>query len=138
MALARRRRWDAWARRRALGLSYPVRFENEAISDVQALPDRETQFAALRVARDLAENPHLGERLRNRSRIGDLTICRAVRFDKEGHRGKPRYRLVYYNDPDDGSIAVVRVIAVGLRAQLEAYKVAAARLRRERRDQLGR
>ena len=76
-------------------MSYPVRFEDEAISDVQALPDRETQFAALRVARDLAQNPHLGERLRNRSRIGDLTICRAVRFDKEGRRGKPRYRLVY-------------------------------------------
>jgi mRNA-degrading endonuclease RelE of RelBE toxin-antitoxin system len=118
-------------------LSYPVTFEDEAIADVQALPDRETKVAALRVARDLGENPYLGDRLRNRSRIGDLTTCRAVRFDKEGRRGKPRYRLVYYNDPDDGSVAVVRVIAVGLRAQLEAYKAAAARLRRERREQFG-
>ena len=136
MALTRRGRAHARARRRTRGLSYPVRFEAAAIADVQALPERRTQFAAIRVARDLSENPHLGDPLRNRSRIGDLSRCRAVRFDNEGRRGKPRFRLVYYNDPDDGSIAVVRVIAVGLRAQLDAYKAAAARLRRERRDQL--
>jgi len=35
----------------------------------------------------------------------------------------------------DGSIAVV--IAVGPRAQLQAYKEAAARLRKQRRDEIG-
>ena len=119
-------------------MSYPVRFEDEAISTSRLFRTERPSSQRYASPATWRENPHLGERLRNRSRIGDLTICRAVRFDKEGRRGKPRYRLVYYNDPDDGSIAVVRVIAVGLRAQLEAYKVAAARLRRERRDQLGR
>jgi mRNA-degrading endonuclease RelE of RelBE toxin-antitoxin system len=117
-------------------LTYPVKFSDEAVGDLKDLPEREVQLAALRVARDLGENPHLGEPLRNRLRIGDLSQCRAVRFDRSGWRAKPRYRLVYYNDPDDGSIAVVRVIAVGLRAQLQAYKEAAARVRRERRDRL--
>ncbi len=95
------------------------------------------QLAALRVARELGENPHLGDPLRNRLRIGDLSKCRVIRFDRERRRGKPRFRLVYYNDPDDGSIAVVHVIAVGLRERLTAYKEAAARLRRERREELG-
>jgi len=117
-------------------LTYPVTFSADAIADLRALPDKETQLAALRTAQDLAENPHRGDPLRNRLRIGDLRSCRAVRFDRANQKGKPRYRLVYYNDPDDGSIAVVRVIAVGLRAQLAAYKAASARLRRERRDRL--
>jgi len=117
-------------------LTYPVKFSDDAVEDIKALPERQVQLAALRAARDLGENPHLGEPLRNRLRIGDLSKCRLVRFDRAKRRGKPRFRLVYYNDPDDGSIAVVRVIAVALRAQLEAYKQAAARLRRERRDRL--
>ncbi len=119
-------------------MTYPVTFSDAAVEDLKALPDRQAQLAALRAARDLSENPHFGEPLRNRLRIGDLSECRVVRFDRAGWRNKPRFRLVYYNDPDDGSIAVVRVIAVGLRAQLEAYKAAAARLRRERRDRLDR
>jgi hypothetical protein len=117
-------------------LTYPVKLSDDAVADVRALPDREVQLGALRAARELGENPHLGDQLRNRLRIGDLSTCRVVRFDRPGWRKKPRFRLVYYNDPDDGSIAVVRVIAVGLRAQLEAYRAAAARLRRERREQL--
>jgi mRNA-degrading endonuclease RelE of RelBE toxin-antitoxin system len=118
-------------------LTYTVTFSDEAVEDIKALREREAQLAALRVARDLGKNPHLGEPLRNRLRIGDLSKCRAIRFDRSEWRDKPRFRLVYYNDPDDGSIAVVRVIAVGLRAQLEAYKQAATRMRRERRGRLG-
>jgi hypothetical protein len=117
-------------------LTCPVKFSDDAVADIKGLPDRKAQPAALRVARDLGENPHLGEALRNRLRVGDLSRCRAVRFDQPARKEKPRFRLAYYNDPDDGSIAVVRVIAVGLRAQLQAYKEAAARLRRERRDRI--
>jgi hypothetical protein len=116
-------------------LTYPVKFSEDAVADLRAL-DRQIQLAALRVAQDLREHPHRGEPLRNRLRIGDLSSCRAVLFDRPTWRQKPRFRLVYYNDPDDRSIAVVRVIAVGLRAQLAAYKAAAARLRKERRQSL--
>jgi hypothetical protein len=118
-------------------LSYPVKFSTDAISDLKALSDRKTQLAALQVALALQDNPHLGDPLRNRLRIGDLGRCRTIRFDHSEWKEKPRYRLVCFNDPDDGSIAVVRVIAVGLRAQLAAYKAAAARLRRQRRERFG-
>jgi hypothetical protein len=41
-------------------------------------------------------------------------------FDRPGRRGKRRYRLVYRNDPDDGAIAAVQVIPVGLVADGDA------------------
>lgn len=118
-------------------MTHEVKFSDEAVADLKALPSRAVQLGALRAARELSDNPHLGEPPRNRLRIGDLSSCRVIRFDHPAWKNKPRFRLVYYNDPDDGSIAVVRVIAVGLRAQLSAYKAAAARLRRERRASLG-
>lgn len=114
-------------------MSYPVEVWEEAKADIAGLPSRELQLAALRVALALREDPFLGEPLRNRLRIGDLGSCRRIAFDAERHRGKPRYRLVYRNDPNDGSIAVVQVVAVGRREQLAAYKEAAARLRAELR-----
>jgi hypothetical protein len=114
-------------------VSYPVRLSDAARRDVEQLPDRETKLAALRAALALGENPHLGTPLRNRLGTGDLSHCRRLSFDRDDWTGKPRYRLVYYNDPDDGAIAVVRVISVGLRERLAAYRAAAARLRSERR-----
>lgn len=108
-------------------MSYPVKFSTDAISDLKALSDRKTQLAALQVALALQDNPHLGDPLRNRLRIGDLGRCRAVR--------EPRFRLVSFSDPEDGSIAVAGVIAPD--AQLAAYKAAAARLRKERRERFG-
>lgn len=118
-------------------MSYPLSFTREALADLDDLPDLKTKIAAFRAAQDLSENPHRGKPLRARLRVGDLRGCRVLAFDREGWAEKPRFRLVYYNDPNDGSIAVVRVIAVGLRAQLAAYKAAAARMRKERRRQLG-
>ena len=58
-----------------------------------------------------------------------LTDCLSVKFDAPGRKGKPRYRLVYRNEPDEGAIAVVCVLAVGERKQMTAYKQARARLR---------
>lgn len=115
-------------------MTFPVKLSIEAQDDLTQLPDRETQLAALRLALALGENPYLGTPLRNRAGIGDLSACRRVSFDRPDREEKPRFRLVYYNDPDDGSIAVVRVIAVGLRERLAAYRAAAARVRAERRS----
>jgi hypothetical protein len=58
-----------------------------------------------------------------------LTDCRSIKFDASGRKGKPRYRLVYRNEPDDGAIAVICVLAADERKQMTAYKQARARLR---------
>ena len=57
---------------------------------------------------------------------------RKVRFDAPGDKGRPRlrprFRLVYRNEPSDGSIAVVAIIAIAERNNLIAYRVARSRL----------
>lgn len=116
-------------------MSYRVEFLEEAKHDLAEL-DREVQLAALRTALALRENPWLGEPLRARNRVGDLRNCRRVLFDQESWVAKPRYRLVYRKHPDDATIEVVQVVAVGARQSLEAYRTAAARLRAELRRRL--
>jgi Txe/YoeB family toxin of Txe-Axe toxin-antitoxin module len=86
------------------------------------------------IIRELYSDPWIGRELRERRRMEILRHCRKVLFDLPSRRGKPRFRLVYRNDPFDGSIAVVTVLAVGPRSELEAYREAATRLgQRERR-----
>jgi hypothetical protein len=75
----------------------------------------------------------LGEKVRERYHLAVLASCRGVAFDVPGHEGKPRYRIVYRNEPEDGAPAVVRLIAIGTRETLAAYRSAAARLGREQR-----
>lgn len=108
----------------------------EALADVRALDSRAAQRAALEVIAELQDNPRLGNPLRERVRVGDLRGLRRVAFDEAGWDGKPRYRLVYRNEPDDGTVYVVAVIAVGEREELAAYRTAADRLRAEARRRL--
>lgn len=117
-------------------MTYRLEFFEEARADVAALPDKQTQLAALRVALALRENPFLGEPLRDRPRVGRLAGCRRIVFDRSDWTRKPRYRLIYRNRPEEGTTEVVQVIAVGLREQLQAYKAAAARMRAELRRRL--
>lgn len=84
----------------------------------------------------LRENPWAGAELRERVRVGDLRGLRRVGFDDPAWSDKPRYRIVYRNEPDDGTVDVVAVIAVGQRERLSAYREAAVRLRAERRRRL--
>jgi hypothetical protein len=46
-------------------------------------------------------NPHAGE-LMGPGRHPELADCRRIRFDVETHKGKPRFRLIYRNEPSDG------------------------------------
>ena len=117
-------------------MSYRVDLSGEAQADIDSLPDRESKLAAVRVALALRDDPYFGKALRNRIRIGDLSSCRGVAFDRPDWKDKPRFRLVYRSGPDDASIEVVQVLAIGLRTQLEVYKRAAERLRRELRRRL--
>jgi hypothetical protein len=64
-----------------------------------------------------------------------LSDCRSTTFDAPGRTGKPRYRLVYLNEPDEGGIAVVCVLAAGEGRQTTADKQARARLQAKPRRQ---
>lgn len=81
----------------------------------------------------LYSDPWLGAEMRERMRLDVLKNCRKVSFDVPTWKGRPRFRLVYRNDPDDGSIAVVMVLSVGPRSELAAYRQAATRVGAERR-----
>ena len=116
-------------------MSYTLEFLEDAKRDLAGL-DREAQLAALSVASELRENPWLGVPMRERIRVGGLSECRRVTFDEPAWAGKPRYRLVYRNLPDEATLEIVQVVAVGLRERLAVYKTAAARVRAELRRRL--
>lgn len=81
-----------------------------------------------RIAVELHRNPHYGELMGDKPpRI--LKGCRKVRFDEPGWRRKPRYRLVYRNEPDDGAPATAVILAVGRRDRMIAYVKAARRVK---------
>jgi len=71
-------------------------------------------------------NPYAGE-LMGPGRHSELADCRRVRFDISGHRGKPRFRLIYRNDPTDGAPARCIWLAVGPRAGLRVHRKAQGR-----------
>lgn len=71
-------------------------------------------------------NPYAGE-LMGAGRHPELADCRRVRFDVETHKGKPRFRLIYRNEPSDGAPAKCLWLAVGPRAGLRAHRKAQQR-----------
>lgn len=71
-------------------------------------------------------NPHAGE-LMGAGRHPELADCRRVRFDIETHKGKPRFRLIYRNEPTDGAPAKCVWLAIGPRAGLRAHRKAQQR-----------
>ena len=73
-------------------------------------------------------NPHAGE-LMGPGRHPELTDCRRIRFDVDTHKGKPRFRLIYRNEPSDGVPAQCLWLAVGPRAGLRAHRKAQQRAR---------
>ena len=107
-----------------------------AQQDLRELPSDELKLAAMNAIKTVWANPWAGKDLRRRARVGDLAGLRRVAFDSPDWSEKPRYRIVYRNEPDDGVVEVVAVIAVGLRERLAAYKEAATRLRAEQRRRL--
>jgi hypothetical protein len=100
----------------------PVTFADGVRDDVASLvasADDDagaSELAALkrRIAELLVEckaNPYLGEMMGS-GRHPELAGCRRVRFDLPTHRGKPRFRLIYRNEPSDGAPAECRWLAV--------------------------
>ena len=115
----------------------------EVLEEVRTLDVPKLLAAAPGLARVLAEivrelhfDPWIGREMRERLRLAVLKDCRRVSFDLATWKGKPRFRLVYRNDPSDGSVAVITVLAAGPRSELEAYRKAATRMgRQSRRDE---
>ena len=101
-----------------------------AAEDDQAHKD-EAEALKRRIAELLVEckgNPFIGE-LMGRGLHPELANCRRVRFDIASQKGKPRFRLIYRNEPSDGAPAECHWLTVAPRAGLRAHRKAQQRLR---------
>jgi hypothetical protein len=97
----------------AHGREVPVTFAEGVREDVASLVGsltgekaRHSRAEALkrRIAELLVEckaNPYVGE-LMDSGRHPELANCRRVRFDIPAYKSKPRFRLIYRNEPSDG------------------------------------
>ena len=112
---------------------YEVRAEPEVSRDLEevAAVDEQLVDVAIALMGKLRHDPWLGEDLWERYNMPALKRCRKLRFDLPGWPRKPRYRIVYRNDPSDGAPGLVRLWAVGPRAKMVAYARANARIARE-------
>ena len=100
-----------------------------AAEDDQARKD-EAEALKRRIAELLVEckgNPFIGE-LMGRGLHPELANCRRVRFDIPTHKGKPRFRLIYRNEPADGAPAECHWLTIAPRAGLRAHRKAQQRL----------
>jgi hypothetical protein len=82
----------------------------------------------VRIVQELKANPHLGELMGDKP-PRELQGSRKIRFDLPSWHQKPRFRLVYRNEPTDGAVATVAVLAIGRRDRMIAYAKAAARIK---------
>ena len=114
---------------------YRVAAEPAVSDDLRELAavDEELVDVAIRLMLALRDDPWAGEDLRERYNLRAIKDCRKLRFDLPNWKGKPRYRLVYRNEPEDGAPEIVRLLAVGTRESLAAYRSAATRLGNESR-----
>lgn len=111
----------------------------EALADATAEANQLDETLRREIARIVVQlhgNPHYGELMGDKPpRI--LKGCRKVRFDEPGWHGKPRFRLVYRNEPADGAPAASLIVAIGRRDRMIAYAKAARRVK-ERMAEEGR
>lgn len=107
---------------------YRFEFLPEVQEDAQRL-DVDLRRAVADVVVALHVNPWLGDLMDDRW-PRDLEGCRKVRFDKGGWKAMPRYRLIYRNQPSDGAVGVMVVLAIEQRRNMIAYARASGRLTR--------
>lgn len=114
-------------------LAAGVKGDIRELTTLHADADRNRREEAEALKRRIAElfllckrNPHTGE-LMGAGRHPELADCRRIRFDVEGYEGKPRFRLIYRNEPGDGAPAACVWLAIGPRAALRAHRKAQRR-----------
>ncbi len=115
-----------------MGERYQVSAEPEVSDDLRALASVDERLLDIAISRmgELRDNPWVGDELWERYNLRPIKNCRKLRFDVPDWRGKPRYRIVYRNEPIDGAPGLVRVWAVGAREDLVAYARATSRIAR--------
>lgn len=103
----------------------------EALADATAEANQLDETLRREIARIVVQlhgKPHSGELMGDKPpRI--LKGCRKIRFDEPGWRGKPRFRLVYRNEPTDGAPGTSLIVAIGRRDRMIAYAKAARRVK---------
>lgn len=98
-------------------------------ADIDALPDLTTRKMALDMLVLVRDGKTRGRALDDRVSTGDLSDCYKLYFDPDGS-GKPRFRLVYRYTPTEVAAVAVEAVAVGRRADLDAYRRAITNLGR--------
>jgi hypothetical protein len=111
---------------------YRVSAEPEVSDDLRELAaiDEGLIDLAITLMAGLRDNPWQGDDLWGRYNLRAIKECRKLYFDLGSWRGKPRFRIVYRNEPIDGAPGLVRIWAVGPRQDLIAYARAATRITR--------
>jgi hypothetical protein len=100
----------------------PAAYSDQACTD-------EAEALKRRIAELLVEckdNPFIGE-LMGPGLHPELANCRRVRFDIQTHKAKPRFRLIYRNEPTDGAPAECLWLSIAPRAGLQAHRRARQR-----------
>lgn len=97
--------------------------------DINALQDMRARKMALDMLVLIRNGQANGVRLDSRVDTGDLGDCYKFYFDPDGS-GRPRYRLVYRYTPDEINAVAIEAVAVGRRANLDAYRRAMSNLGR--------
>ena len=104
--------------------------ELTTVADDSGRTDKnEVEALKRRIAELLVEckdNPFIGE-LMGRGLHPELANCRRVRFDIPTHKAKPRFRLIYRNEPTDGAPFECHWLTVAPRAGLQAHRRARQR-----------
>lgn len=98
-------------------------------ADINALPDLATRKMTLDMLVLVRDGTVRGRPFDDRVSTGDLSDCYKLYFDPDGS-GKPRFRLVYRYTPTEVAAVAVEAVAVGRRADLDAYRRAIANLDR--------
>jgi hypothetical protein len=114
----------------ARGVLDDVRELTAASSEDDPAYAAEAEALKQRIAELLVEcksTPFLGEMM-GPGLHPELAVCRRIRFDIPSHSGKPRFRLIYRNEPADGAPAECRWLTVAPRAGLRAHRKARQRL----------
>lgn|GEM_PF-3249839 len=102
-----------------------------ARTDIKGLGDPGVRKAVVSALVEIERNLEFGPLLEARGSTGDLRGCRKVYVDKPTDQ-KPRFRVVYWCAPSERRPRQARILAVGARAELGAYQLAADRYNADR------